>query len=202
MRRVAITGGIATGKSYALERFRALGVPTIDADQLAREVVAPGGPVLGRIAERFGAGVLTADGALDRSALAAVVFADPAARRDLEAILHPEIYARIRAWFAALEPGVPYAMADIPLLYETGREQDFDRVVVTACEPEEQLRRLRTRDGLSESAARQRLAAQASIAAKRQRADFVISTDGSKADTDRQVAGIHGALLAEASRRS
>src|ERR1043165_8243389 len=115
MLRVVLTGGIATGKSYCLQRFAVHGVPVIDADLLAREVVLPGTPGLSAIADRFGAAVVAADGTLDRPALGRVVFADAKARAELEAIIHPEVYRRIREWFVGLPAGSRAAIADIPL---------------------------------------------------------------------------------------
>jgi dephospho-CoA kinase len=194
--QVALTGGIATGKSYCLGRFASRRVPTIDADWLARLAVAPGSAGLAAIAERFGGGVLLPDGSLDRPALAAIVFADRAARADLEAIVHPDVYRRIRDWLARLPPSTPVAIADIPLLFETGHEHDFDKVIVAACSVSEQLRRLVGRDGLSESAARARLDAQWPIDEKVRRADYVIRTDGSFADTDAEIVRVHEALIA------
>jgi dephospho-CoA kinase len=192
--RVALTGGIATGKSHVLALFAALGVPTIDSDILARDAVAPGTPGLAAVTERFGRGVLDQHGALDRRALAAIVFADADARRDLEAIIHPSVRAATDRWFAELagtaEAAPAYAVADIPLLYEVGRDRDFDRVIVTACAPETQLRRVVARDGISEAEARQRLAAQWPIAKKAQRADFVVNTEGSMGDTAAQVQAV------------
>lgn len=194
--RVALTGGIATGKSYCLARFAALGAPTIDADRLARDVVAPGTPALSAIVERFGGDVLQPGGALDRPALGRIVFADRGARADLEAIVHPAVYRRIREWYASLPPG-RLAVADIPLLFETGHQHDFDRIVVCACSPEEQLRRLMARDDLPEADARARLAAQWPIGEKEARADHVIRTDGTFADTDMQVRRVFEVLNAE-----
>jgi dephospho-CoA kinase len=201
---VALTGGIATGKTYVRARFEALGIPTIDADVLARDVVAPGRPALAAIAGRFGTAVLRADGALDRAALARVVFAQPAARRDLERIVHPAVYDAIRAWLAEVEAGgrAELAIADIPLLYETGREGDFDAVVVTACDPEVQVQRAVARDGTTPEQARQRLAAQWPIADKTARADFVIDTGRTFEDTDRQVDDVLEALRKRARTRA
>jgi dephospho-CoA kinase len=187
MLRAALTGGIATGKSFCLRRFAALGVPTIDADQLARDAVEPASPGLAAIVQRFGPSVLRQDGTLDRAALGARVFADDAARADLEAIIHPEVYRRINSWLANQPHGTRLAIADIPLLFETGHEHDFDVVIVAACDPAEQLRRLMHRDGLPAEAARARLAAQWPIEEKIRRADHVIRTDGAHADTERQV---------------
>ena len=109
--------------------------PVIDADVLARDAVAPGRRPGARSSARFGAGVLHADGTLDRAALARIVFGDRVARADLEAIVHPDVYRRISDWFADLPAGTRVAIADIPLLFETGHQHDFDRVVVCACDP-------------------------------------------------------------------
>ena len=187
MLRVALTGGIATGKSYCLARFAALGVPIIDADVLARDAVAPGSPGLRAVQGRFGQSVIAPDGTLDRAAMAKIVFADHHARAALEAIIHPEVRRRIRDWFTTRPGAAAFAIADIPLLFETGQEHDFDRVIVVACEPEEQLRRLKARDALSEEDARRRLAAQWPIEEKVARAHHLIKTDGTFADTDAQV---------------
>src|SRR4051794_4253994 len=141
MLRVALTGGIATGKSFSLARFAALGVPVIDADALARDAVALGSPALEAVKARFGTLILLPDGRLDRAALGRIVFSDRAARADLEAIVHPHVYRRIAEWFVQLPPATPIAIADIPLLFETGQSAEFDRVIVCACEPAEQVRR-------------------------------------------------------------
>jgi dephospho-CoA kinase len=197
MLRVALTGGIATGKSYCLAHFGSLGVPAIDADRLAREAVAPGSRALEAVVARFGATLRLPDGSLDRASLARIVFSDRAARADLEAIVHPEVYRRISEWLATLPPRTRIAIADIPLLFETGHTHDFDRVIVVACDPKEQLRRLVARDGLSERDARARLDSQWPIEEKEARADYVIRTDGSVAETDAQVRTIHQALIAD-----
>jgi len=193
MVRAALTGGIATGKSYCLARFAELGAATIDADRLAREAVAPGTPGLARVVERFGAGVLLPDGSLNRPALGRIVFSDRTARADLEAIVHPEVYRRISEWFANLPSGT-IAIADIPLLFETGHEHEFDRVIVAACEPAEQLRRLAVRDGLTLEAAHARLDAQWPIEEKVGRADYVIRTDSGFAGTDSEVKRVYEQL--------
>ncbi len=193
LQRIALTGGIATGKSITLRRLAELGAHTIDADVLAREVVEPGTPGLAAVVDRFGRDVLDIEGHLDRAGLGALVFADAAARADLEAIIHPAVYDSIEAWFAlkareaeaSSEPIV--AIADIPLIYETGQADLFDLVVVAACPPEVQLARLMERDGLSEADARRRIAAQLPIDEKRARADIVIDTSGTKDDTVKAV---------------
>jgi dephospho-CoA kinase len=199
MKRVALTGGIATGKSVVRGEFERLGVPTIEADVLAREVVAPGTPALSAIIARFGTEVLDESHALDRRKLGTIVFADEQARRDLEQIVHPAVRAAIDTWLNSVDrQGHNAAVAVIPLLYETGRERDFDVVITTACSAEEQLRRVMARDSLSEVHARQRIAAQLSTEEKVRRADFAIWTDGSYDNTRRQVVEV----LEQLARRS
>ncbi|HEV3139979.1 MAG TPA: dephospho-CoA kinase [Vicinamibacterales bacterium] len=190
-----MTGGIATGKSYVLDRFRRRGVPCLDADALVHGVEAAGTEATLAIAARFGADVLAADGSVDRAKLGPIVFADAAARRELEAIVHPAVYRAIAAGLRGFEMigGSAFAVVDVPLLYETGAEKSFDRVIVTVCAEADQVARLTAR-GLSEQAARQRIAAQLPAAEKAPRADFVVRTDGSFADTDRQVDEIHRTL--------
>jgi dephospho-CoA kinase len=197
MRRAALTGGIATGKSHCLARFGALGASVVDADRLAHDVVAPGTGGLARVVERFGPGFLRRDGTLDRPALGRLVFSDRTARADLEAIIHPEVYRRIGMWFANLPAGTRVAIADIPLLFETGHQHDFEVVIVCACTPAEQLRRLTARDGLTEEAARARLDAQWPIDEKVARAHIVIRTDGGFTETDRAVARVYESLKAD-----
>jgi dephospho-CoA kinase len=196
MLRVALTGGIATGKSYCLAQFASMGVPVVDADTLARDAVAPGSAGLAAIADRFGTPVFRPDGSLDRGALGRIVFTDRAARADLEAIVHPEVYRRIGDWFVTLPPATRVAIADIPLLFETGHHHDFDRVIVAACEPAVQLRRLKARDRLTDAEARARLAAQWPVGEKVARADYVIRTDGTLADTDARIRVVYDALIA------
>ncbi|MEZ5420875.1 MAG: dephospho-CoA kinase [Vicinamibacterales bacterium] len=175
--RVALTGGIATGKSVVAGLLRDRGFPVIDADRAARDVVAPGTPGLQEVVARFGRGVLRPDGGLDRQALGRLVFADGEARRVLEALLHPRVRAAIDGFFANLPAGAP-GVAEIPLAYEAGWGARFDCVVVVACRPETQRARLMARDGLTAEEAEQRLAAQWPIADKVRLADAVVLTDG------------------------
>lgn len=175
-----------------------LGAAVVDADVLAREAVAPGSPGLAEVTRRFGPGVLQPDGSLDRAALGRLVFANRQARAELEAIVHPHVYRRINEWFADLPAGTRIAIADIPLLFETGHQHDFERVIVCACEPAEQLRRLMSRDRLTAAEARARLEAQWPIGEKVRRADYVIRTDGTFADTEAQVRAVFEALSSEA----
>ena len=201
MRRVALTGGIATGKSHVTLRLLRAGVPVVDADVAARHAVAPGTPGLAAVVDRFGGNVLTADGRLDRAKLGALVFADPQARRDLEAIVHPLVRAHLEQFFDRLPPDTPFAVADIPLLYETGREADFDVVVVVAATPDTQIARVMARDGLSREDAERRLAAQWPIEKKVALADEVIRTDGTFDETDAQVDALLARLRATESRK-
>jgi len=196
MKRVALTGGIATGKSHVRAEFERLGVPTIDADKLARDAVAEGSPGLKAVINRFGRGVLDDAGALDRRKLGSIVFQDPVARRDLEDIIHPAVRSAIDAWFDSLRHSTPaVAIADIPLLFETGRQGEFDVVIVTACDPLTQIKRVMARDDVSEAEARARVAAQLPIEEKVRRADHVINTDGSFEETNRQVRRVFDALV-------
>jgi dephospho-CoA kinase len=185
MLEVALTGGIATGKSYVLARLKERGVPVIDADDIVHELLGRGTPTTNTIAEQFGSGFRKPDGSIDRTLLAAKVFSEPYARRQIESIIHPAVYETIRKWFAALDGSM--GVASIPLLYETGRERDFDFVVVTVCPPEIQLQRLLARDGMSEEQAHQRIEAQIPAAEKAARGHFVILTGGPKLETERQV---------------
>jgi dephospho-CoA kinase len=185
--RAALTGGIATGKSHVLAAFARLGVSTIDADTLAHGAIAAGTPGAAAVLARFGQGILLADGSIDRRALGAIVFNDVAARHDLEAIVHPAVYAVIDRWFQDQAAEIDLAVADIPLLFETAHEADFDVVIVAACPPAEQLRRLMDRDRLSEADARSRIAAQLSIEEKVRRANYVVWTTGTTEETARQV---------------
>lgn len=178
---IGLTGGIGSGKSLVAELLAAHGATIIDADVLAREVVARGTPGLASVAERFGGEVLLPDGSLDRAALGRIVFADPAARRDLEAIVHPAVRARAAALTAAAPSGAVVVQV-IPLLVETGQQRSFDSVVVVDVEPEVQLSRIMLRDGLSEQEATARLRAQASRQARLEAADVVLDNNGTPED--------------------
>lgn len=193
MFKVGLTGGIASGKTRVAEFFAARGVPVIDSDEIAREIVAPGAPALAAIRERFGEGVMAADGNLDRRALRAIVFADPAARRDLEAITHPAIRARM-AELNAQARG-PYVINAIPLLTEGGGRRDLDRVLVVDCPEDLQIARVMARDQVDEAGARAVLAAQASRAARLAIADDVIVNDGDLGALEARVASLHERYL-------
>jgi dephospho-CoA kinase len=183
---VGLTGGIASGKSSVAALLAARGAVIIDADVLAREVVAKGTPLLRRVADRFGADVLTADGSLDRAALGRIVFADPDARHDLEALIHPAVRQRA-AELQAQAPDGAVVVHVIPLLVETGQAGSFDHVVVVDVPERTQVERFRGRDGGDAEAAAARIAAQASRAERLAAADIVIDNSGSEADLVRQV---------------
>ena len=195
---VGLTGGVASGKSEVTRRFQARGVEVVDADVAAREVVEPGQPALARIAERFGAGMLLADGRLDRRQLRERVFADAQARRDLEAITHPAIRARVKAQ-AQAAPG-PYAVVAVPLLAEAGRAAYpwMARVLVVDAPESLQHDRLMRRDGVDEALAARMIAAQASRTVRLAIADDVILNDGDPAHLDTAVAALHARYLAAA----
>jgi dephospho-CoA kinase len=176
---VGLTGGIATGKSTVARILAAMGVPVIDADQVARAVVASGEPALARIVDTFGPGVLAADGTLDRAALRKRIVRDPEARRRLEAITHPAIRARIAERARELEKeGHAFVVVEAALLVETGSYRDYPVLVVVTASPETQVRRLMARDGVSPREARDTLQAQLPVADKEAVATHVIRNDG------------------------
>jgi dephospho-CoA kinase len=196
--RVGLTGGIACGKSYVRARLAAAGFHTIDLDAVAHAVMAPGGSAHADVVAAFGPGVVGPSGAIDRRVLGPIVFGDRAARRRLDAIVHPRVRdeeARLVADFAAA--GASCVVTDAALLVETGQHARFDRLVVVHCPPAEQVRRLQQRDGLDAAAARARIAAQMSIDEKRAFGHFLVDTSGTFAATDTvvdQMAAQLGAL--------
>lgn len=196
---VAITGGIASGKSAVTGRLAELGVPVFDADLVTRELCAPGQPALREIVERFGPSMIAADGCLDRRALRARVFADNNERRALEAILHPRVREKLAALAAKVD--APYCVLAIPLLAEGNRYPWIDRVIVVDAPEEARIRRLMQRDGIDESLARRMLDAQASRAARLAIADEVIDNSGSLEDLVTATDALHRRLLDLADKR-
>jgi len=197
--RIGLTGGIASGKSTVAGVFKRLGVPVIDADEVARRLVEPGTAGLAAVAGRFGEDLLGPDGKLDRAALRARIFADPAARRDLEAILHPLIRATMDAE-AAGTPG-PYVVLDIPLLIESGGIDRVDRVLVVDVDEATQVGRVMHRDGVTDVQARAILAAQATREQRLRAADDVVHNEDSLAALKQAVESLHQRYLALAGSR-
>ena len=198
--RIGLTGGIACGKTTVANLFAALGVPIVDTDLLAREVVAPGSPLLAQIAGHFGPGLIQDDGSLDRRELRARVFADPKERLWLEQLTHPAIRALTDERCDAA--GGPYVIVAIPLLVETSGAARFQRVLVVDCEPELQLARLTARDGMTREEALRMLAAQAPREARLAVADDIIRNDGDIAQLRVQVEKLHRQYVAHSKAQS
>ncbi len=198
--RIGLTGGIASGKSLVSGILRDLGAAVVDADRIARDVVAPGGPAYEDVVRAFGPSVVQPDGALDRKALATRIFADAAARTQLNAVTHPHIRRRIAEEAARAEatPGVEVIVIDIPLLLETtdGHDLGLDGILVVYADDDLRLERLASRDGLGEEEARGRLRAQMPLREKLVHADWVIDNSGSPEETRRQVEGVWEAIRA------
>jgi len=191
--RVALTGGIASGKTTVAELFAALGVPVIDTDVIAREVVEPGQPALAQVVETFGPTVLDTEGRLDRRRLRERIFADPDARRRLEAVLHPAIRAEMER--QSLAAGGPYQVLVIPLLTEGRRRDHVDRVLLVDVSEELQIERLMARDGVSRKQAQTSLDAQATRAERVAMADDILRNSGRPEDLREAVAGLHAQYL-------
>jgi len=199
MVRVGLTGGIASGKSLVAAELAERGAIIIDADVLAREVVKPGTPALAAIVERFGSEVLN-DGQLNRSRLAEIVFADPLARRDLERIVHPAVRARAVELERAADAAAVVVHV-IPLLVETGQQQNFDFVVTVDVDQETQVQRLISRNRFSNAEAESRIAAQATREERRAAADVVLDNTGSVAQLREQIAALWTVLTSAGARQ-
>ncbi len=194
--RVALTGGIASGKTTVANLFAAHGIPLIDSDVIAREVVEPGQPALAAVAQAFGSDVLGADGRLDRRRLRDIIFSDPTARVRLEAILHPAIRAEMERQAALAAGAGPYMVLVIPLLAEGGRRDRADRVLVVDVPEAVQVERLMARDMVSREQAEASLQAQASRAARLAIADDVVTNTGRVEDLRKQVTRLHERYVA------
>lgn len=195
---VGLTGGIAAGKSTVAAMFRELGAFVIDADEIARLVMAPGERAYLKVVSRFGESILDDDGNIDRPKLAEIVFHDAQARLELDAIVHPEVRGEAKRLIdeCALSGTSRLVIYDAALLVETGAYHDLDRLVVVRCRRDTQLRRLERRNGLDAAAALSRLASQASLEEKIAVADYVIETDGPLEETRRQAESVYEQLLA------
>jgi dephospho-CoA kinase len=192
--RVGLTGGIASGKSAVSRLFEALGVPVLDADIIAREVIVPGTALLATLFERFGPGIRADDGSLDRSALRRLVFSDEGRRHELESLMHPAIRARTEQLAAQVKGA--YQLHVVPLLFETHAQGRYDRILVVDCPESLQLTRLLARDGMSETAARAMLSSQTSRAERLASSDDVILNDGTLDALGPRVAALHERYLA------
>ena len=200
---VGLTGGIATGKSTVSDMFRRLGCVIIDADVLAREVVAPGEPALAEIAAEFGADMLQADGTLDRKRLGALVFANADRRKRLEQITHPAIRDRFRRRLADLEAQgfAGIVLWDAPVMIESGGYRDMDALVVVATDEATQAARLRGREGIEAAEAERKIKSQMPVAEKAKLANYVIDNAGDRAATEGQVREVHALLLRDLAAR-
>jgi dephospho-CoA kinase len=196
MLKVGLTGSIAVGKSHVLDVLKELGCHVIDADQIARDVVAPGTPGLNSVSEEFGPDVLNDDGVLDRKRLGEIVFGDEDKRKKLNSILHPIIIAAQDEMIRELEAKDPNGIViiDAALMIESGGYKRLDKLIVVYCEPEIQLQRLMKRDGLSREAALSRIASQMAQQEKIKYADFLIDTSGDFAGTRAQVEALFDQL--------
>jgi len=174
-----LTGGICSGKSSVARLFSGFGIPVIDADQVARQVVQPGGAALLGIVSAFGPAILLSDGTLNRAALGKLVFSDPDKLAQLNILVHPEVKRRVNESVALLtEQGHPLACYDVPLLFETGQQDQYRPVVVVTADDELRLARLMLRDGLSRADAEARLSSQLPLAQKVAQADVVLQNNG------------------------
>ena len=198
--RVGLTGGIASGKSTVADFFAELGVPVVDTDLIAREVVSISSPALEEIRTAFGPDVISADGTLDRAAMRKIVFADDGKRRLLESILHPRI--RELAFRRADQASAPYVIIVVPLLFESPMRNAMDRILVLDCSVETQIKRLLARDCETEEQANKIIAAQATRDERLSIADDVITNDGDLEATRREVGRLHRRYLALALRSS
>lgn len=193
--RVGLTGGIASGKSTVSAILAELGAVVIDADQLAREVVAPGSPGLAEVVAAFGPDVLTPDGSLDRPKLGAVVFADPDRLKALEAITHPRIF-ELYAEREAAAAHADVVVHDIPLLVESGRAEEFDAVIVVDVHEDHQLERMLRDRGMTEDDARARMAAQATRDQRRAVATYLVDNTGTREELRARVHEVYDAIVA------
>ena len=196
MLRVGLTGSIAVGKTFVDDVFRELGVPVLDADQVARDVVAPGTIGLQRVAEQFGESVLKPDASLDRAKLGSIVFADEEKRLRLNSIIHPLVFEAQDIWLRKRELESPdgIAIVDAALMIESGGYKRFDKLIVVWCERDLQLQRLIARDGLSREEAERRIASQMPQDEKKSFADHLIDTSAGFDATRRKVADVYAEL--------
>jgi dephospho-CoA kinase len=196
--KLAVTGGAASGKSAVCRRFRQLGAFVVDLDRLSREALAPGTPGLARVVDRFGKAVLGENDVLNRARLREIIVSDPEARRDLESIVHPVVLEKMNEEMAAAESaGAPLLIAEVPLLYEAGLADGFDRVIVVAASEKERVRRMAARDGVAPDQAAALIGIQMPEAEKKKKADHVIENKGGMAELNEAVDRLFNRLAAD-----
>lgn len=200
MLRIGLTGGIGSGKSTVCHLFTEFGVPIIDADVIARQLVAPGQPALSKLADVFGEAILQQEGSLNRAALRQLAFSDADNKQKLDEIMHPLIYAEIENQLAHLQ--TPYCIMAIPLLLETQKKHAVDRVLVVDCSPSLQLQRVISRDKVSEEQAKAIISLQADRDTRLAAADDVIENSAGQADLAEQVKSLHNSYLFLATSRT
>ena len=202
MLRVGLTGGLASGKSFAASEFERLGCHVLQADELGHKILAEDPGAQNEIIREFGTGMLSEDGAINRKALAAAVFSDKQRLARLNAIIHPRVFSRLDRFFAETEAREPdsIAMVEAAIMIESGSYKRYQRLVLTACSRETQIERFVRREGASRNAAEARIARQMPVNEKRRFAHFLIDTEGTKEETLRQVQQVYRQLAAEAAR--
>ena len=199
MLKVGLTGGLATGKTYVAGLLEKLGCYVIHADRLGHEVLLPGAEAYDDVVAEFGSGIVAADGTIDRQALGSVVFANPGRLEALNALVHPHVFRRQNEFFdtVARKDAQAIVVSEAAIMIETGSYKRYDRLILTVCPPEVQIRRFVEREGARDEEARERLARQMPLDDKKKFADYIIDTSGTKADTEQQVRQVYLQLTKE-----
>jgi dephospho-CoA kinase len=200
MLKVGLTGGLASGKTHVARLLENLGCHVVQADRLGHEVLRRGGEAYDDVLREFGPHILSPDGEVDRKALGKIVFANPARLATLNSLVHPHVFRRQQEFFERVERNDAHGIAvvEAAIMIESGSHKRYDRLLLTVCPPEMQIRRFMERDGATEEEARRRLERQMPLEEKREFADYVIDTSGTKEETERQVREVLDALKAEA----
>ena len=199
MLKAGLTGGLATGKTYVAGLLEKLGCYVIHADRLGHEVLLPGAEAYDDVVAEFGSGIVAADGTIDRQALGSVVFANPGRLEALNALVHPHVFRRQNEFFdtVARKDAQAIVVSEAAIMIETGSYKRYDRLILTVCPPEVQIRRFVEREGARDEEARERLARQMPLDDKKKFADYIIDTSGTKADTEQQVRQVYLQLTKE-----
>ena len=199
MLKAGLTGGLATGKTYVAGLLEKLGCYVIHADRLGHEVLLPGAEAYDDVVAEFGSGIVAADGTIDRKALGSVVFSNPGRLEALNALVHPHVFRRQNEFFDAVarKDAQAIVVSEAAIMIETGSYKRYDRLILTVCPPEVQIRRFVEREGARDEEARERLARQMPLDDKKKFADYIIDTSGTKADTEQQVRQVYLQLTKE-----